>query len=259
MGHLDERNLLMRPTRLIPVCVAILLFAAAGLAFARVFWRVPAPAGVRGRLQQIGLNSVYAADVVLNGGAGYFEVGLLDGDPGVALRRLAQNPGAGDKQWLHQVGPQFASAASLDPEGFTRILAFALPERPQTLVFCLTQSRAEAALSARPPNTPPDGVTLFPYQALLTTWENRDTRTRAAVAEIDSDPATVRDFYRRHYRDTGWLEFPPALPGTESAHPSGLYIYSKGPELVLVAVQTRAPAQRQTLTVLHKTLGPEAQ
>lgn len=259
MGHLDERDLLMRSPRFIAGCAALILLAATGLVFARVFWRSSAPAGTRGRLQQIGLTSVYAADVVLNGGAGYFEVGLIEGDPGDALGRISRNSEAGGSQWLHHVGPQFASAASLDPNGFSRILAFALPERPQSLVFCFTQSRADAARSARTPDALPEGVTLFPYQALLTTWENRDTRTRAAIAQTDADPVAIRDFYRRRYCDAGWLELPPGLPAADSTRASGLYIYSKGSELVLVAIQSRSEAPGQTLTVLHKTLGPEAQ
>jgi hypothetical protein len=249
----------MRSPRFIAVCAAIILLAATGLVFARVFWRSPTPAGTRGRLQQIGRTSVYAADVVLNGGSGYFEVGLLEGDPGDALRRIARSTEGSGNQWLHHVGPQFASAASLDSDGFTRILAFGLPERPQSLVFCFTQSRADAARSARPPNALPDGVTMYPYHALLTTWENSDTRTRAAIAETDADPVAIRDFYRRRYCDAGWLELPPGLPAADSTRASGLYIYSKGSELVLVAVQSRSEAPGQTLTVLHKTLGPEAQ
>ncbi len=244
----------MRSARLIALGVAVLLFATAGLVFARVFWRSPTPAGVRGRLQQIGLTSVYAADVVLNGGGGYFEVGLLDGAPGEALRRIAQNPEAGGGQWLHHIGPQFASAASLDPDGFTRILAFALPERPQTLVFCFTQSRADAARSARSPDTLPNGVAMFPYKALLTTWENHDTRTSAAIAEIEADPGAIREFYRRHYRDSGWVELPPPLPGADPPRAGGLFPHSKGAQPVLVAIQTRTETSGQTLTVLHKTL-----
>jgi len=259
VGHLDERHLLMRSPRFIAVGAAIVLFAATGFVFARVFWRSPVPADARGRLQQIGMTSVYAADVVLNGGVGYFEVGLIEGDPGDALRRIARNSESGGSQWLHHVGPQFASAASLDPNGFSRILAFALPERSQSLVFCFTQSRADAARSARPPNALPEGVTMYPYRALLTTWENSDTRTSAAIAETDADPLAIRDFYRHHYRDIGWLELPPSLPGADTTRASGLYIYSKGNELVLVAIQTRPETSSQTLTVLHKTLGPEAQ
>lgn len=244
----------MRTARFILLGVAIAL-SAVGLVSARVFHRSPAPAGARGRLQQIGLQTVYTADVVLNGGAGYFEVGLLDGEPGDAVRRLAPQPESGATPWLHQVGPQFASAAAVDAEGFTRILAFALPDRPQTAVFCFTQSRADAARSARPPHTPPDGIPLFPGHTLLTTWENRDTRSRAAVAETEAEPAAISEFYRQHYRNAGWTELSPTPQAGVGSQPgTGLRIYAKGAELILVGIQSRTRQPGQILTVLHKSL-----
>jgi len=231
--------------RILPLALALLLTAVGGAA-ARVFWKTVRPAFER--LQQDGLRPLYSAEVVLNGGAGQFEIGLYPGSPAEAIRQLTGD--GGSTPWMYRSGVQVASAAALLPGAFVRILALTSPDPDRSIICCLSQHPGEALRSGKPPSQPPRDLTLFPRHALTATWENHDTRTRAAIAETEADADTLREFYRDHYRRAGWME----MTGPSTA---GLLVFSRAGEIALIQVSPRPESGRQSFSVLHKSLNIE--
>ncbi len=225
----------------------VALAALADRADARVFQRWSAVADARRTLQTAGGRIAYEADIALNGGKGRLCVAAFEENMPSVARRLSQSLG----QPIVAGGGGLTVRTVENADGVLRLVLFALPAYGRTLAVTVSQTAAEAAASARPPERHLlDEVPAYAPSTPRFFCRDEEFQMAVAVAETPDSARTAAASYSAALAAAGWQPVPPVDPRRGGA----LGVYARGADLCIAFVNERDPrgGGGSIIAVLHK-------